>query len=138
MLVNERGKVMEVDGGADRENSNIAVGDAHANTIRQQFKIVYLDEVPAAPKRGDYNKDWGLKIGEPFFLQTSLPSGRYLDMIGRNMVIKTRNRYTSQMWYFDWRSKTIKSWKNKGWSWDIQNAGRSTNMQAWNTNSGWF
>jgi len=94
--------------------------------------------VPAAPKVGDFDKSWGLKIGTPFFLQTSLSSGRYLDMIARNMVIKTQNGFTSQQWFFDHKTKTIKSWKNKGWSWDIQNAGRSSNMQAYNTNSGWF
>jgi hypothetical protein len=33
-LVNEKGKVMEIDGGADKENSNIAVGDAKAETIK--------------------------------------------------------------------------------------------------------
>lgn len=33
-LVNEKGKVMEIDGGADKENSNIAVGDAKADAIR--------------------------------------------------------------------------------------------------------
>lgn len=59
-------------------------------------------------------------------------------MIGRNMVIKTPNGRKSQEWYFDQKSRTIRSMYRKNWSWDIQGAGRSSNMQAYNTNSKWF
>lgn len=37
--------------------------------------------------------------------------GRYADIINNNVVIKTSNGFTSQVWYFDQRSKTIKSQK---------------------------
>lgn len=68
MLVNEKGKVMEIEGGADRENSNIACNDPKNAMMSQQFKIIYVDEVPSAPKKGDFIKNWGLKNLEPFFL----------------------------------------------------------------------
>ena len=67
-----------------------------------------------------------------------LGKGRYLDMLGRNLVIKLRNNRKTQQFYFDYRTRTIKSVQNKGWSFDIKNAGRTNEMQMWNTNSGWF
>jgi hypothetical protein len=55
------------------------------------------------------------------------------------MVIKTpADTRTTQTWYFDYKSKTIKNWKHRGWSFDITGSGRSNNFQAWNTNSGWW
>jgi hypothetical protein len=54
------------------------------------------------------------------------------------MVIKTQNGFNSQQFYFDYKSKTIRSMRTKSYSWEIQNAGRSTNMRAYTTNSGWF
>jgi hypothetical protein len=54
------------------------------------------------------------------------------------MVIKARNGRNSQLWYFDQRSKTIKSVYQKGWSWDIHGHGRNRHMQAYNTNSHWW
>jgi len=47
--------------------------------------------MPDDLKKGDLAKDWGMKIDTTFYIISSLPSGRYLDVIGRNMVIKTRN-----------------------------------------------
>ena len=58
---------------------------------------------------------------------------------GRNLVIKSRvtNRNT-QKWTFNEKTKTIESVQYKGKSFDIQNAGRSSNLQIWNTNARWF
>jgi membrane carboxypeptidase/penicillin-binding protein PbpC len=62
---------------------------------------------------------------------------RYLDILGRDFVIKTPNGRNTQKWYFDQRSLTIKS-KSNNQSWDIKNSGRTNNMQVWTTNSGWW
>ena len=95
--------------------------------------------MPDDLKTGDMNKDWGMKVNTPFHVISNLPAGRYLDVpVGRNMVIKTRNGFPSQEWYFHQQSRTIRNMKRKTWSWDIQNKGRSSNLQAYNTNSGWF
>jgi hypothetical protein len=94
--------------------------------------------MPKEPKKGELNKDFGLIVERPFYVISGLGSGKYLDIIGRNMVIKTRNGRKTQLWWFDQRSLTIKNYQNKGWSWDIVNRGRNTNMQAWNTNNGWW
>jgi len=62
---------------------------------------------------------------------------RYLQTNGRNVYINPQNGKDNQAWYFDQKSKTIKS-KRFNKSLDIQNAGRSRNLQIWNTNGGWF
>jgi hypothetical protein len=63
---------------------------------------------------------------------------RYLDLIGnRNMVIKTQNGRSTQVWYFHQQSLTIRT-KLNNQSWDIKSAGKTNNMQIWSTNSGWF
>jgi len=59
------------------------------------------------------------------------------------MMIRTRNGYKSQMFQFDWKSKTIKSVYHKTWSLDIDNQGNQgrfktkekTNMFADTTRS---
>ena len=136
MLVNDKGKVMTIVGDVDAENRNIGVFNKDGK-VGQTWDIIYADEMPADLKKGDLNKDWGMIIEEPFYVISNLPTGRYLDVLGRNMVIKTRNGFPSQEWYFHQQSRTIKNKKNN-LSWDIQNAGKTTNMQTWNTNSGWF
>ena len=138
MLVNDKGKVMTVVGDLDKENRNIGVYNKNGK-VGQTWDIIYVDEMPDDLKDGDMMKDWGMKINTPFHVISNLPAGRYLDVpVGRNMVIKTRNGFSSQEWYFHQLSRTIRNMKHKTWSWDIQNAGRSSNLQAYNTNSRWF
>ena len=90
------------------------------------------------PKRGEINTDFGLYVERPFHVVSMMRKHRYLDLIGRNLVIKTPNGFKSQVFYFDQKSKTIKSDMHKSLSFDIRSAGRTNNMQVWNTNSHWF
>jgi len=88
-IVNEKGKVLDVHGGRDEENRNIIVWGRHKG-INQQWDIVYADEYPEEPKKGEFNKDFGLYVERPFYIISSLPANRYLDIINnRNFVIKT-------------------------------------------------
>jgi hypothetical protein len=66
--------------------------------------------MPELPRNGDMAKDWGLRVMEPFHIKSGLGLGRYLDIIGRNMVIKTPNERRTQFWYFDYKTRTIKNW----------------------------
>jgi hypothetical protein len=138
-MINTHGMVLDIATrhGRDFENANIIAHRKH-NGVNQHFEIIYVDEMPAEPKKGELNTQFNLIVEKPFYVVSGLQSGRYLDILGRNMVIKTRNGRDSQLWYFDQRSRTIKSWFRKGWSWDIHGGGRHRNMQAWNTNSGWW
>ena len=90
------------------------------------------------PKKGELNEDFGLYVERPFYIISEMSSNRYLDLINnRNMVIKTRNGRSSQTWWFDQKSLTIKT-KYNNQSFDIQNSGKTNNMQIWSTNSGWW
>jgi len=132
-IVNMRGKVLDVEGHNDRENAYINWDNRRNNRMSQEFEIVYIDDFKAEPVKGELNPAIGLIVERPFFIVSGLKDGRYLDMVGRNMVIKTRNGRDTQKWWFDQRSMTIKNVQHKNWSFTI----RGKNMQAWNTNSGW-
>jgi len=41
-------------------------------------------------------------IGKEFSIVTKLASGRYMDVIGDQLVIKTRMAAQTQKWYFDY------------------------------------
>ena len=134
-MTNERGKVMDVHGGADQENRDIIMYPKHGK-INQQWDIVYVDEWKSY-KKGELNKEYGLYVERDFHILTQLPSNRLLSLIGNNMAIKTSNGFKNQIWYFDQTSLTIKSRENNK-SWDITNSGRNQNMQVYNTNSKWW
>jgi hypothetical protein len=127
---------MDVSNYSDTEGRAVGFYRRH-NKSNQQFDIVYAKDWAPDPKKGELNKDFGLIVEKPFYVISSLSSGKHLDLIGRNMVIKTRNGRNTQKWWFDQRTKTIKNVQHKGWSWDIKGHGRSNQMQAWNTNSQW-
>jgi hypothetical protein len=136
-IVNEKGKVLDVHGGVDAENRQVIMWNKH-NGLNQQWDIVYVDTFKGWTKKGELNKSFGFFVERPFYIVSELPSHRYIDLIGSNTVIKTPNGFDSQKWYFDQKSRTIKNLKQPNKSFDIQNAGRSTNLQLWSTNSGWF
>jgi membrane carboxypeptidase/penicillin-binding protein PbpC len=128
---------MDVSGNKDTENQNIHMWKRHGG-LNQQWDVVYADEYPKEPVKGELNKMFGLYVERPFYIISELNEHRYLDLINnRNMVIKTRNGRNTQTWYFDQRSLTIKT-KLNNQSWDIKSAGKTNNMQIWSTNSGWF
>jgi hypothetical protein len=90
-VVNEKGKVMDISGGVDAENRNIIMYTKHGR-INQQWDIIYADEYPEEPKKGELNKEFGLYVDRTFHVVSQLPSNRYLDLINnRNFVIKTPN-----------------------------------------------
>jgi hypothetical protein len=136
-IINEKGKAMDVSGGVDAENRNIIMYRKHGK-VNQQWDIIYADEYPKEPTKGELNKDFGLYVERPFYIVSELNAHRYLDLINnRNMVIKTPNGRSTQIWWFDQKSLTIRT-KLNNQSWDIKNAGRTNEMQIWSTNSGWF
>jgi len=93
---------------------------------------------PKPPGKGELNKDYGLYVERPFYIISACGEKRYMDVIGRNIVVKTPNEFDSQVWYFDQNSKTIKNTLHKNKSLDIQNSGNTNNLQVWSTNGGWF
>jgi membrane carboxypeptidase/penicillin-binding protein PbpC len=135
--VNEKGKVMEVAGDLDNENQNIQIYNRHGR-INQQWEVIYADQYPEEPVKGELNSDFGIYVERDFYVVSELDSHRYLDLINnRNMVIKTSNGRNTQKWYFDQKTLTIKTRLNNQ-SWDVKSSGKSSSMQIWSTNSQWF
>jgi len=66
-LTNEKGKVLEVNGGSDTEGRN-CLWNKRTGGIHQQWRVLYLDEMPPAPKPGDYIPEYGLKWKVDFYL----------------------------------------------------------------------
>ena len=124
---------MDVSGNRDAENQNIHMWKKHGG-LNQQWDVIYVDEYPDEPKKGELNKDFGLYVDRTFHIVSEMNSHRYLDLINnRNMVIKTKNGRNTQEWWFDQASLTIKTRLNNQ-SFDIQNSGKTNNMQIWSTN----
>jgi hypothetical protein len=62
-------------------------------------------------KGGDDDKsiedEFGMELGREFHIVTMQSSGRLMDVIGNQVVIKTENKMDSQTWYFDKVSRSI-------------------------------
>jgi hypothetical protein len=129
---------LSVQSNTDNENRHITVNENPDNRIAQQWEVVYADEWKGEPGKGELNKEYGLYIERPFYIQSAMGSKKYLEVINnRQMVIKTQNGQKGQIWWFDQKSFTIKT-KINNQSWDIKSAGKTIDMQIWSTNSQWF
>jgi len=108
-LINDKGKVLEVDGCQDVENRVVSVANKKGD-ICQQFDLIYADEYPEEPKKGELNKEFGFYVERPFYIISEMSSNRYIQVLdGKKLVIKTANGLNEQVFYFDQTSKTIKS-----------------------------
>jgi hypothetical protein len=93
----------------DDENSNIIVQNKN-DKANQQWELVYADQYPDQPVKGELNTDFGLYVERDFFIVSEMNSNRYLDFAtASQLMIKTPNGRKSQVWYFDQRSLTIKT-----------------------------
>jgi hypothetical protein len=66
-VTNEKGRVMDVQSGLDQENRNIIAHPLHKK-INQQWDIVYVDERPAEPKKGQMSPRFGLYVERDFYI----------------------------------------------------------------------
>jgi len=134
MVCTKTGKVLTI--ADDDVGQEILMGDKKGED-GEKFKIFYADDMPPEPKKGD--KRWGFTIGEPFYVKLVGGTNRYLDYLGNNMVVKTRNGYKSQQWVFDYETRTIKSYKDSSKSWHVEGEGKGENMEIATTNKyQWF
>jgi len=93
--------------------------------VNQRWQIIYADEYPDEPTKGQLNKKFGLYVERDFYIVSELSANRYLDLINnRNMVIKTPNGRKTQVWYFHQPSLTIRTRYNNQ-SFDIKNSGKT-------------
>lgn len=107
----------------------------------QLWDVIYVDEYKGQPKKGELNEDFGFYVERPFHIVSMLPRRRYLQRVdpatSQEIKIKQPNSYKSQVWYFDQKTLTIKCQAN-GQSLNINNNGRSNNLNTRNTQDNWY
>lgn len=140
-IISEKGKAMDVSGGRDINNRNVQVWKQN-KTPAQQWEILYVDEIKPEPKKGELSVEYGLYVERDFYLMSGLPSRRYLDVLSRNVVIKTPNGFDSQRWYFDWKTRSIRNVKLNKYVLSIEMSGRkrqrSTRLMMSYARSQWW
>jgi hypothetical protein len=77
------------------------------NALNQQWDIIYVDSLQPELKDGDWWPQFGMYIGKEFSITTALNSGRYVDLIGDQLVIKSRTASKTQKWFFDYKTRTV-------------------------------
>jgi len=82
--------------------------------------------------------EFGFKYGRPFYIVSQMCSGRAVRVAGRNLVLSRKSNSSYMHFFFDQKTRTLKSWANKDRSIDIQSSGNSANLQVWSTNSQWW
>jgi hypothetical protein len=110
------------------------------NGKNQRWIIKYNENNGSDIQRKGKDGYFGLIINEPFYAFSKASSKMTIEVIGgKNLAVKNfeRNKQ-SQQFYLDSASKTIKSVAYKDKSWDIENSGKSNNMQIWKTTNRWF
>jgi hypothetical protein len=63
----QNNKVADIQGAHDSENRNVLNWNKHKG-LNQQWDVVYVDEMPAEPKKGEMNTDFNLKVETPFHI----------------------------------------------------------------------
>ena len=82
---------------------------------RDKWDIVYVDDMPKDLKKGDVS-DFGFKIETDFYIVSAMGRGRYVDLVSNDVKLKVSNGRTSQKWFFDNKTKTIKSRRTPSYS----------------------
>lgn len=127
-VVNEKGKVLDVRSGKDRNNQDVIVYKLH-NGLNQQWDVVYTDQ-PEPPVNFLPNK--------PFVLINQMAGKRLLTLSGANFVVQSRNNSPEQLFRFDPATKTIKMFSNQLHSLALSHAGKSRNLIAHKTDGAWY
>lgn len=74
----------------------------------QQWDLVYVDEIPRDPIKGELNTSTGFIVERDFYLVSQLPSRRILTRLTNNtVVIKVRQGLANQKWYFSQKTLAL-------------------------------
>jgi hypothetical protein len=82
-VVNEKGKVLDVQGGKDAENTKILAWGKHGG-LNQQFDVIYADQWPKEPTKGELNPEFGFYVETPFYIVSELGEHRHLTVINND------------------------------------------------------
>jgi len=86
-LTNDHGTVMSINGNLDLENRNVDMQDIKNGntTINQEWDLVYVDQYPDEPKKGEMNNQFGLVVQRPFHIISEMGEQRYLSALASNV-----------------------------------------------------
>jgi len=106
--------------------------------INQQWDLVYAKDWKGEPGDGEWNRDFGMKVNRHFHVISRLGSGRYIDFLSRDLLIKTQNGRKTQRWYFHQQSRTIRG-ATTNQSWEIKGRNEKGHiLHYYSTNSNWY
>jgi hypothetical protein len=107
MFINVKGKVMQVDNNKDREGQNVGVG-SKTGTRNQKWAILYTSDEDPMKKKTE--EEYGFHFGRPFYIVSQMCSGRVIKVNGRNLVLSRKSNSSSLQFFFDQKTRTLKSW----------------------------
>lgn len=108
------------------------------NGLNQKWSLKYMDELPKPPKKGDWCSEYGFHHMRDFHLVSALPAGRYLDYIGTQTVIKVPNGRSTQTWYFDWVTRSVRSRATTAKGLHLQSNGNANQVIISGVTSQWW
>lgn len=82
--------VADVQGAQDSENRNVIMYKFHGK-VNQQWVLIYKKDWKRDPIKGEWNKDYGFRVGVFFHVQSHLRWGKYLESMNREVNLKTPN-----------------------------------------------
>jgi hypothetical protein len=107
MVVNVKGKVLHVDDNKDREGQNVGI-HVKQGTRNQKWGIIYSDQEDPMKKKTE--DEFGFRFGRPFYIVSQMCSGRAIKLSGRNLVLARKTNSSNMHFFFDQKSRTLKSW----------------------------
>jgi len=132
-------RVIDVTAGKDVEGQNVIVWKRHGGA-NQRWKVIYEKDQDNFKTEG-VNKDFGFHINRPFYLVSRLWMKRVVETPGASSVNirRYRKNHKPQQFFFDEKSKTIRSnhWKNYGLEITGNGSSKNVRMTA-SINSRWW
>lgn len=132
---------MDVQGGRDREMNNVQIWKKNGSKA-QKWTIIYQDKADRRKSKG-LNKHFGFEINRPFYIRSRMPMQRMVTSNGNNIYLSDyKEGNTAQQFYFDEKSKTLRSQKYKirstNKALNIGNHGRGYNLDMSSPTSRWW
>ena len=114
-------------------------GEKRSDAPGQRWKVVYVDEAEEEQDKG-LNKEFGFHVNRPFYFRSRMLFHRVVDQHSNtwNYLRRWVKNRTSQQWYFDNVSKTIKNKWRTSYSMQIHSNGGHPYSSATTTNSRWW
>jgi hypothetical protein len=96
----------------------------------QQWDLVYVDEIPRDPIKGELNEKFGFIVERDFYLVSQLPSRRLLTRItdANKVVIKVQNGLNNQKWFFNQKTLSLHNREVPSYGLNVISNGASASM----------